>query len=284
VLAADSTAGVTDAAAITAAGSDVATAPATATAAVIAADSTDSTEGVTAAQSERAGLLHEFKLGMRYIRRHPFVLAFVIIGVIFSVFATPASLLTPLQVTREFGADPWRLGAIEVAFAVGMMAGGVVIGIWGGFKNRSTTMAFATLGFGLCTIGLGLLNNFWLYLSCMALAGVILPMFNAPSMAVLQARVDPDFLGRVFSVLMMTGSLAMPFGMLVFGPIADVVPIDWLLIGTGIAIIPLALAFIMSRTVHEAGLLPEPPAVADAAAPAETAEPVASAGKPMGDS
>jgi DHA3 family macrolide efflux protein-like MFS transporter len=47
--------------------------------------------------------------------------------------------------------------------------------------------------------------------------------------------------------------------MLAFGPIADVVAIDWLLVGTGIATLPLALVFVMSRTVHEAGLLPEPP-------------------------
>jgi hypothetical protein len=75
--------------------------------------------------------------------------------------------------------------------------------------------------------GLGIVNNFWAYLSCMAFAGIFMPIFNAPSMAILQARVNSDFMGRVFSVTMMAGSLAMPFGMAVFGPAADAMEIDW---------------------------------------------------------
>jgi DHA3 family macrolide efflux protein-like MFS transporter len=220
-------------------------------------------------QPTRTGFLHEFKEGLRYILAHPFALAFIAVAIIFSLLATPVSILTPLQVTRDFGADPWRLGAIEVAFALGMMGGGVLIGIWGGFKNRSYTMALATLAFGLFTAALGILENFWLYLGCMALAGISMPIFNAPSMAVLQARVDADFLGRVSSVFMMVGSLAMPFGMLVFGPVSDIISIDWLLIGTGIAIIPLALAFILHPVIREAGILPEPAPGID---PAELAE------------
>lgn len=61
----------------------------------------------------------------------------------------------------------------------------------------------------------------------MAFAGIFMPIFNAPSMAILQARVNSDFMGRVFSVTMMAGSLAMPFGMAVFGPAADAMEIDW---------------------------------------------------------
>ncbi|MDR0417780.1 MAG: MFS transporter [Propionibacteriaceae bacterium] len=209
---------------------------------------------------ERPGFWGELKAGLAYIRRRPFALAFTVIGVVFSLLATPAALLTPLQVTRQFGADPWRLGAIEVAFAAGMMAGGVVMGVWGGFRNRSTTMAFACLCYGGGVVGLGLMGNFWVYLAFVAFVGVTMPMFNAPSMAVVQARIDPAFMGRVFSVLTMTGGLAMPAGMVVFGPLADAVDIRWLLVGTGAAVVCLAAVFVANRTVREAGLLPQPSA------------------------
>jgi DHA3 family macrolide efflux protein-like MFS transporter len=201
---------------------------------------------------------HELKAGLSYIRRHPFALAFTVIGIVFSVLATPSALLTPLQVTRQFGADPWRLGALEVAFAVGMMAGGLLIGVWGGLKNRAMTMALACVCYGGGVIGLGLLGNFWVYLAFMAFIGVSMPLFNAPSMAVMQARIDPNFMGRVFSVLMMTGALAMPAGMVLFGPLADVVDIRWLLVVTGVAIMMLAAVFVANRAIREAGLLPEP--------------------------
>ncbi|MDR0432463.1 MAG: MFS transporter [Bifidobacteriaceae bacterium] len=206
----------------------------------------------------KPGFWPELRAGLSYIRHHAFALAFTVIGIVFGVLASPASLLTPLQVTRQFGADPWRLGAIEVAFAIGMLAGGVVMGIWGGLKNRAATMALASIMFGGGVIGLGVLGNFWVYLSFMAFVGVSMPIFNAPSMAVMQSRIDPDFMGRVFSVLTMTGALAMPAGMVVFGPMADAVDIRWLLIGTGIAILSLALVFRFNKAVREAGRPPEP--------------------------
>ncbi|MDR3052796.1 MAG: MFS transporter [Coriobacteriales bacterium] len=222
--------------------------------------------GMPSAQDSQAApqssFFSEFKAGLSYMRTHRFVLVLIVISIVFSILATPPAMLTPLQVTRDFGADAWRLGAIEVAFAVGMMVGGVVIGIWGGFKNRIYTMAFATICFGLGSIGLGLLGNFWVYLACMCFVGVIMPLFNAPSMAILQARIDPDYMGRVFSVSMMAGSLAMPFGMLIFGPLADSISIDLLLIFTGIGIVLLAVLFITSPSLREAGRIPDGEALA----------------------
>jgi DHA3 family macrolide efflux protein-like MFS transporter len=208
---------------------------------------------------QRPGFLGEFKAGIRYMFSHRFVLVLTLISVIFSILMTPPALLTPLQVTRDFGTDAWRLGAVEVAFAVGMMAGGVLIGIWGGFKNRTHSMALATACFGLGSVGLGLLGNFWLYLACMLFVGMISPLFNAPCMAILQTRIEPDYMGRVFSVSMMAGSLAMPVGMLIFGPLADFITIDLLLIIAGILMTPLVIIFLTSRSLRAAGALPELP-------------------------
>jgi DHA3 family macrolide efflux protein-like MFS transporter len=145
-----------------------------------------------------------------------------------------------------------------------MMLGGLVIGVWGGFKNRSYTMALATICFGLGTIGLGLLNNFWPYLACMAFVGITMPTFNAPMMAIMQEKIDPNFMGRVFSVFMMLGSLAMPLGMLVFGPLADWLAIDWLLIGTGGGIALLSGYLVYNRELRKAGIPSSPPDSPDA--------------------
>jgi DHA3 family macrolide efflux protein-like MFS transporter len=198
----------------------------------------------------------EFKAGLNYLISHRFILILTLISIVFSVLATPAALLTPLQVTRDFGADAWRLGAIEIAFAIGMMGGGILIGIWGGFKNRIYTMALATVCFGMGTIGLGLLGNFWVYLACMLFVGLIMPLFNAPSMAILQSRIDQNYMGRVLSVSVMAGSLSMPVGMLIFGPLADITSIDLLLVITGAGTALLALSFVIPRSLRVAGQLP----------------------------
>jgi DHA3 family macrolide efflux protein-like MFS transporter len=60
-------------------------------------------------------------------------------------------------------------------------------------------------------------------------------------------------MGRVLSVFSMVSSTMMPLGMLVFGPLADTVSINILLVGTGIVVTLLAIPLIISKTLREAG-------------------------------
>jgi DHA3 family macrolide efflux protein-like MFS transporter len=69
----------------------------------------------------------------------------------------------------------------------------------------------------------------------------------------LQEKVEADFLGRVFGVLGMISSSMMPMGMLIFGPVADAVRIEWLLIGTGVLMFIQSFFLIGSRDLVEAG-------------------------------
>ncbi|MDR1525783.1 MAG: MFS transporter [Tannerella sp.] len=205
------------------------------------------------AEPKSVAYLHDLKEGMNYIRKHGYVLRIIILSAVFLFFFAPAAFLTPLQVTRNFGDDVWRLSAIEIVFSVGMMAGGILIGVWGGFKNRIYTMAFSCVLCGLLTVGLGLMPDFPLYLVIMAVIGVSSPLWHAPSMVLLQTTVDTAFMGRVLSVFTMVSSTMMPLGMVVFGPVADAVSIEILLVGTGIVVALQCIPMVASRTLREAG-------------------------------
>ena len=202
---------------------------------------------------EQNSAWHDMFEGLNYIRHHAFIKQLMLVNVFFGVLITPAAILTPLQTVRNFGADPWRLVAIELAFFIGMTLGGLLIGIWGGFGNKSYTIAMATSLAGLSVVGLGLLGYFSLYLVCMGLTGFFMPAFNAPLMTILQVRVEAEYMGRVFSVLAMLSSIMMPLGMTAWGPLADIVLIDWLLIFSGVGIIVTGTFFITNRTLNEAG-------------------------------
>ena len=212
------------------------------------------------AQARQAGgYFADMKAGFAYIGGHRYLMLFFLMSFGFMVMAAPVAFLTPLQVTRSFGADYWRLTSIEVAFSAGMMVGGGLIAAWGGFRNRMHTMVLANLIIGLCTVALGVVPNFWVYLGFMVVTGLSMPIFNTPSAVLIQQRVEGDYLGRVFGVMTMIGSVGMPVGMLVFGPLADVVPIEWLLRGTGAAIMAIGLLPLLSRTMLAAGEpLPKP--------------------------
>jgi DHA3 family macrolide efflux protein-like MFS transporter len=196
---------------------------------------------------------NDLKEGLKYIKEHGYILRIIILMAIYLICVSPSALLTPLQVTRDFGNEVWRLTAIEITFSLGMIAGGLLIGAWGGFKNRVFTMALAVALYGLGVIGLGLVNNFFVYIGVFAGVGITMPLFNTPLTVLFQTTVEPAFMGRVFSVIGMASSSLVPLGMLVFGPLSDRVDIDILLIGTGIVIVLLSIPFAASRTLREAG-------------------------------
>jgi DHA3 family macrolide efflux protein-like MFS transporter len=218
----------------------------------VKAPRTEKSPGKTGKQ-KGTGYLHDLREGLGYIKNHGYVLRMIVLTAVFLFFFAPSALLTPLQVTRNFGDDVWRLTAIEMTFSVGMMLGGILIGTWGGFKNRTYTMSLSCALCGMLAVGLGLAPNFWLYLVIMATMGLSFPLWNAPFMVILQTTVETAFMGRVFSVFSMVSSTMMPLGMLVFGPLADTVSINILLVGTGIVVTLLAVPLIISKTLREAG-------------------------------
>ena len=195
----------------------------------------------------------DMKEGISYIRTHTYVKKFFIFCTFFFFLIAPVAFLTPLQVTRTFGDDVWRLTAIEITFSTGMILGGVIMASWGGFRNRIHTMTFSCFMVGICTLALGVAHIFWIYLLFMVITGISIPFFNTPSMVLLQEKVEPNFLGRVFGVMGMISSSMMPLGMLVFGPIADVVRIEWLLIGTGFLLFIQSFFLVGSKDLLEAG-------------------------------
>ena len=206
-----------------------------------------------AAGKQTTSYFSDFKQGLQYVNNHDFLKKFFLFFAVFFVLMAPASFLTPLQVTRSFGDDVWRLSAIEIAFSIGMMVGGGIIASWGGFQNKIKTLGFASVIMGICTFALGVIPIFWVYLAFMAIFGVALPIFNTPATVLLQEKVEEDYLGRVFGVMGMISTSMMPLGMLIFGPIADFIKIEWLLIGTGVFIIILAVFLGRNKVLIEAG-------------------------------
>ncbi|MEW9672749.1 MFS transporter [Ammoniphilus sp. 3BR4] len=206
-----------------------------------------------ASEKQATSYFTDFKQGLIYVKNHEFLKRFFLFFAFFFVLLAPAAFLTPLQVTRSFGDEVWRLTAIEITFSLGMMAGGGIIASWGGFPNKVHTMTFASLIMGVCTLGLGIVPVFWVYLIFMAVFGVAMPIFNTPTTVLLQEKVEENYLGRVFGVFGMISTSMMPVGMLIFGPIADVIRIEWLLIGTGLLIFILAVFLGRNKVLIETG-------------------------------
>ena len=190
---------------------------------------------------EKSGVLSDMKIGVRYAFSDRGIGKLLIIYGLFTFFCVPAGYLAGLLVRRVFGDTYWYLTAVEVVGFAGMMAGGVAMSTWGGFRSRGKTLAAGLLAFGSFAIGMGFSKNFILYLGLMAFYGVALTMVQTAITTMLQERTDTSMQGRVFGLLGTMYAGFLPLGMAVFGPLADILPLQWIMIGSGIALILIAV-------------------------------------------
>ena len=186
---------------------------------------------------EKSGVFSDMKIGVRYAFSDRGIGKLLIIYGLFTFFCVPAGYLAGLLVRRIFGDTYWYLTAVEVVGFAGMMAGGVAMSTWGGFRSRGKTLAAGLLAFGSFAIGMGLSKDFILYLGLMACYGIALTVVQTAITTMLQEITDAAVQGRVFGLLGTMYAGFLPIGMAVFGPLADILPLQWIMIGSGIALI-----------------------------------------------
>lgn len=89
-------------------------------------------------------------------------------------------------------------------------------------------------------IALGLLGYakwavIWMFGLVLFLFGLVVPFYTTNSTVFLQEEVPRRYQGRTFALQYMVGSFAIPMGTVFFGPLADIVSIQSILIAVGIA-------------------------------------------------
>lgn len=195
-------------------------------------------------------MLSEMKAGFRYSVKESFIGKLLLMFGIFIFLCVPAGFLCALFVERSYGETYWYMTAVEVVGFIGMTAGGVLIGAWGGFKNRVKTLTTGMVAFALLAIGMGAIDSFIIYLVLMVIYGVALTMVQTASTTLLQENAAPEMQGRVFGLFGAVYSGFLPLGMVVFGPLADVISMRLLMIASGVMLLIMAAVIFMSRKFY----------------------------------
>lgn len=181
------------------------------------------------ATSYRADLVE----GMRYIWHHAIVRWLLVVFAIIFLLTVAPSFVTPLLIAREYGNNVTLVTLLEIAFSVGMLGGGVLVSTLLAKRGRMGLILFSTFGFAVFSIGMGLSPNLWFFYGFMFGIGLLVPLFSTPFMTLIQETVPADKHGRVFSYVGIVMALATPVGMSVFGPLADVISVQALLVIAG---------------------------------------------------
>lgn len=189
----------------------------------------------------------DLRRGFVYVHGHALVRIVLGYFALLFVLVVPASYLTPLLVARSFGPEVWKLTALEIAFSSGNILGGATLAWKGDRWDRITLLAGSALAMGLLTVGMGLVGSLAPFLALMFLCGLAVPFFSTVSTTMLQETVEPAMQGRVFGVLGIVMALAMPLGMTAFGPLADRMSVETILVGTGLATMAAGLPMLLRR-------------------------------------
>jgi DHA3 family macrolide efflux protein-like MFS transporter len=161
-------------------------------------------------------------------------------AVLINFVLAPAFSLLPLLVKDYFGGGALQLGWVESAFGVGVIAGGAILGAWGGFERRILTTFLGLIGIGIGAFMLGLAPSTLLILAIAGslVIGLMLPMVNGPIFAVMQSTVEPNIQARVMSLMGSVSAGAAPIGLAIAGPVSDLIGIQiWFVISGMICIL-----------------------------------------------
>lgn len=97
---------------------------------------------------------------------------------------------------------------------------------------------------GLITAGLGIVPTLLAYLILDLCNGMVVAFVASPTYTLMQKESDASMQGRVLGLLISVSAFGVPAGMLVFGPLADVVDVRLLFVVGGLMTVPIG-AYVM---------------------------------------
>ncbi len=191
-------------------------------------------------------VFREMMEGLREVTGRPgllWVFVFVLLGT-FCIF--PLSALFPLMTTKHFAGGTAQMSIVEIAWGLGMLLGGTLLGILKRKANKVVLINLTYLVLGAAFFASGMLppTGFALFVGLTLIGGMAGAVYGGAFTVVVQTAVDPAALGRVFSIygsIMLTPAM---FGLLQTGVIADRIGIiNFFLISGGALFVLGAAAF-----------------------------------------
>ena len=192
-----------------------------------------------ASETQNTTVWADFTAGLRYMLGWPglLIIGLMTVGINFTII--PAFSLLPLMIKDYFGGSAIHLSWVESAMGAGMILGGALLGLWGGFSRKILTSLVGLMGMGAGTLILALApaSAMSVAVGAALLVGLMTPITMGPFFAIIQSTVEPDMQARVFSLLSSVGTGIAPIGLMIAGPVSDQVGIQaWFLLGGALCI------------------------------------------------
>lgn len=171
----------------------------------------------------QGSLFKEAVYGFRYIFTRPSLFGLQMVFFFGNLFAGIGNVALAPMVLARTSQDTIAFGMVQTAGAVGAIAGGVTMSVWGGFKRRIHGVLGGWIYFGVASILIGLKFGLPAWMTGLVLAALAGPLINASNQAIWQSKVAPDLQGRVFSARRLIAWFTNPISPIIGGTLSDFV-------------------------------------------------------------
>jgi len=188
---------------------------------------------------DSSSFISDMKEGYHALVKHPVLLRLTVTITIVSVLYIPLGTYFPLMTRNHFEKGVVEAGIIEIVFAVGLIFGGILMGIFGDRFEKLKLIVSGMILMGIALFISGTLPStlFYGFIVMAGLVGLSGPLFSAPFYALIQTEIEPHLLGRVFSFVGSLALLATPLGYAFAGVLIHLTNVAVLFLITGILIV-----------------------------------------------
>jgi MFS family permease/CRP-like cAMP-binding protein len=186
--------------------------------------------------SAGTGTLSNLRAGLAFVRRTPVLRSLVLVfGLTFVDYGLTNSLMLPF-IKRAMRGTDFQYSLIEALFAVGFVAGSLIMANMADRLHAGQWIAISILGMGVFTVGLALGRQVSVVIACSTMIGLL----NAPSylgrQLLIQRTTPREIRGRVSSVFFVLRDTGLMTGMAAAG-LADLLDVRLLLLITALGLV-----------------------------------------------
>lgn len=201
-------------------------------------------------------VLREMKEGLKTITANKGLRYLGLFFVLAMVCIMPIGALFPLMTLNHFNGTAFQIGLVEVFWGVGMLIGGAIMGLNKRYYNKAAAINLIYLIVGTVFSISGLLpaeGGYVFFVVLTFFSGIGGSIQSACFTTIIQEKVDPRQLGRVFSMFMSVAVLPSMIGLLGTGFAADTIGIPNTFIILGCCIFVLGVVSFMIPSLMALG-------------------------------
>lgn len=185
----------------------------------------------------------ELNVGLHEILKRPGLMWMFIFTIFASLAMVPISTLFPLMTLDHFAGDTYKMSVVEVAWGIGMLAGGGLMSL-PKFKFNNILLInamYVILGLTFAFSGFLPSAGYIFFVAFTFIGGISGAIFWGAFTVLLQSSLDSSVLGRVFSIHNSLIMIPAMFSLMATGYIADSIGVTNAFIISGFMLIAIGL-------------------------------------------